>query len=563
LALYREWRPQTFADVVGQEHVVRTLKNALATGNVAHAYLFCGPRGTGKTTIARLLAKAINCRSPRHGEPCNACDSCIAVAHASSIDVIEIDGASYGLVDDIRDLREKIQMAPSGGGRRVYIIDEVHMLGRGAFAALLKTIEEPPPHAVLILATTEPQKVPLTITSRCQRFEFHRLTVGQIDGQLRKVLAAGKVSAEDEVARTIARKAEGSLRDALTLLDQCLAFATGPLTMDDVRSVLGSVKDDVLLTLAGYVAAGDLRGCLETVAALVDQGEDLRQLLKDLVAMFRDLLVLRLSPDTPGLTLSADPAKLAEAAQALAVGRIRAILGILLGRDNEMRWSGQPRLILEMALLEAAGPEPAATSEVENARDEARAAGEGTPAKARGAGASASRAKPGAKRPSKAVEPGAKGSPPAGAAAHAAAASPPGKAPPATADQLGQVQAKWTEFSDQLKKKSVSTHALLREAEPAAFDGRQLVIGFNHSALRDLASRDEHRRLIEGLLSELLGQKVAVSCRLSGEVKAEVAAGAEVPAGAEPGQAGKAEDPLVKAAREVFGDDVVEVDDQG
>lgn len=553
-ALYREWRPQTFAEVVGQEHVVRTLKNALAGGNVAHAYLFCGPRGTGKTTVARLLAKAINCRSRRDGEPCNECDSCVAVTQGSSLDVIEIDGASYGLVDDIRDLREKIQMAPVGAGRRVYIIDEVHMLGRGAFAALLKTIEEPPPHAVLILATTEPQKVPLTITSRCQRFDFHRLSVAQIEAQLKKVVAKAGVQTEDEVLKTVARKAEGAMRDALSLLDQCLAFAAGPLTMDDVRAVLGSVEDDVLLALAGQVAAGDLRGCLDTVAHLVDQGEDLRQFLKDLIALFRDILVVKLSPDAPGLVLSIDPARLAEAAGAFDAGRVRDVIETLLSRDNEMRWSPQPRLVLEMALLEAAGPRTAKVV---------------APAVAESASAPAAKQEaPVQATPGLADRPGPADPKPGAAAKSVDDAA--GPAVKASSPALAEAQAKWPEFSEALKKRSVSTHAVMREAEPVGYEGQALVIAFNHSALRDLANRDEHRKAIEDALAEALGRKTPAICRLASEKTATTARDG---AGAAEGKSaaettprknrGKAKDPLVKAAEDMFGRDVVEIDDEG
>ena len=527
-ALYREWRPQTFGEVVGQEHVVRTLKNALEGGSVAHAYLFSGPRGTGKTTVARLLAKAINCHSRQDGEPCNRCESCAAVTRGSSLDVIEIDGASYGLVDDIRDLREKIQMTPSGQGRRVYIIDEVHMLGRGAFAALLKTIEEPPPHAVLILATTEPQKVPVTITSRCQRFDFHRLSAAQIETQLRKVIAAVGVEAEAEVARIIARKAEGAMRDALSLLDQCLAFAAGPLTKEDVRTVLGGVRDDILSALAEQVAAGDLRGCLETVADLADQGDDLRGVLKDLIALFRDVLAVKLSPDVPGLALSVDPAHLTELAAAFDPGRVMDIIGVLLARDNEMRWSPQPRLVLEMALLQAAAAAQATPTvrAVQVTPSPVPAPAAPTRARQRSVRQTSSG------RDALTVDGPTTGEHPQGV-------------PPA----LAEIRAKWTEFSEALKKRNVSTHALLREAEPNRLDGSALVIAFNHSALRDLANREEHRKVIEDTLSEVLGRKTAVICRLAAELKAN------------DGQGG-AKDPLVRAAEEIFGGAVVEIEDE-
>ncbi|NLK51426.1 MAG: DNA polymerase III subunit gamma/tau [Syntrophomonadaceae bacterium] len=246
VALYREWRPQNFQNVVGQTHVTRTLLNALQQGRISHAYLFCGPRGTGKTSVAKILAKAVNCSEAQEGEPCNQCVSCRAIVEGSSLDVLEIDAASNRGIDEIRELRERVQYAPSGGRFRVYIIDEVHMLTTEAFNALLKTLEEPPSHVIFVLATTEAHKVPATILSRCQRFDFRRITPAELIERLKLVAEHQQIEISEEAIMAIVRAAEGGLRDALSLLDQCIGFATNAITLEEVNQVLGTVSEEFL-----------------------------------------------------------------------------------------------------------------------------------------------------------------------------------------------------------------------------------------------------------------------------------------------------------------------------
>ncbi len=293
LVLARKWRPQTFAEVIGQDHVTVTLMKAVEKGRLAHAYLFTGPRGCGKTTTARLLAKVINCEAPKDSEPCNECSSCLAVMEGRHLDVFEIDGASNRGIDEIRDLREKIGYAPAQSPSKIYIIDEVHMLTPQAFNALLKTLEEPPSHVYLVFATTEPHKVPSTILSRCQRFNFKRLELGEITGQLEAICGKERMEYDPEALLLISRRAEGSMRDAESLLDQCISASEKKLDLELVRAVLGLVDSQIIARLLGAVAERDRGLALALVDEVVTSGLDLEKFFLAYIEGLRNLLVLR------------------------------------------------------------------------------------------------------------------------------------------------------------------------------------------------------------------------------------------------------------------------------
>ncbi len=293
LSLYRKYRPQTFAEVIGQEHIVHTITNALNSGRVAHAYLFAGPRGTGKTTFARLLAKGLNCAKGTTGSPCGSCDQCERIASGFSVDVIEIDGASNRGIDEIRELRERVRFAAVEARSKVYIIDEVHMLTNEAFNALLKVLEEPPANVVFIFATTEAHKIPPTILSRCQKFDFRRFNLAQTLTLLEKVVAAENVNAEQEALALVARQAEGGLRDALAILDQCLAMDPQTLTVQTVVHVMGIVRRDALAQLSANLLKADLAATLQLVNELLNEGVDVRQLARDLALYVRDILLVK------------------------------------------------------------------------------------------------------------------------------------------------------------------------------------------------------------------------------------------------------------------------------
>lgn len=351
VALYRQWRPQDFDALVGQKAVKTTLKNALASGKIAHAYLFSGPRGTGKTSMARILAKALNCEQGPTAEPCGQCSNCQRIVQGTSLDVIEIDAASNTSVDNIRDLREQVAFTPSESRYKVYIIDEVHMLSTGAFNALLKTLEEPPAHAVFILATTDPQKVPATIQSRCQRFEFRRVTVDEIAEHLAMVAAGSGIEADADALRLIAIQAEGGMRDALSLLDQCGVMAKR-VTVATVREVLGIVGREALHELTGAIGRRQLPQALATLNLLLEQGKDVKQVLTELIEYLRALVLYLAVPDYEEIYLTDTKEALAELAPLFGRDRLLAAEERLHSAIQELRGSMRPRITAELCLLD-------------------------------------------------------------------------------------------------------------------------------------------------------------------------------------------------------------------
>lgn len=351
VALYRQWRPQDFDALVGQKAVKTTLKNALASGKIAHAYLFSGPRGTGKTSMARILAKALNCEQGPTAEPCGQCSNCQRIVQGTSLDVIEIDAASNTSVDNIRDLREQVAFTPAESRYKVYIIDEVHMLSTGAFNALLKTLEEPPAHAVFILATTDPQKVPATIQSRCQRFEFRRVTVDEIAEHLAMVAAGSGIEADADALRLIAIQAEGGMRDALSLLDQCGVMAKR-VTVATVREVLGIVGREALHELTGAIGRRQLPQALATLNLLLEQGKDVKQVLTELIEYLRALVLYLAVPDYEEIYLTDTKEALAELAPLFGRDRLLAAEERLHSAIQELRGSMRPRITAELCMLD-------------------------------------------------------------------------------------------------------------------------------------------------------------------------------------------------------------------
>jgi DNA polymerase-3 subunit gamma/tau len=347
---YRKWRPQTFAEVNGQDHVTRTLRNAVASGRVAHAYLLCGPRGTGKTTTARLLAKAVNCTSPQDGEPCDRCDSCVAVREGRALDLVEMDAASNRGIDDIRELRERVGYAASGGRFKVYLIDEVHELTQQAFDALLKTLEEPPAHVIFVLATTDAHRVPATIVSRCQRFDLTRARLPDLVARLRAIAAAEGVAIDDEALHAVARAATGSFRDAVGLLEQLVASYGHELSPEQVRAGLGLTGDARALDLARAAIEGDLAAGLTLIAAVRDDGVDLRQFTREVVARLRALLLIRAGVEAAAEADGAEQPALAELASGADVATITRALKAFGGAD--FRADPQASLPLELALVD-------------------------------------------------------------------------------------------------------------------------------------------------------------------------------------------------------------------
>lgn len=358
-ALYRKWRPTGFDEVRGQDAIVKTLKNQIMSGRVGHAYLFCGTRGTGKTSIAKIFAKAVNCAHPEEGSPCGLCAMCQQIAAGASLNVVEIDAASNNGVENIREIREQVQYPPTDGRYRVYIIDEVHMLSIGAFNALLKTLEEPPSYVIFILATTEVHKIPITILSRCQRYDFKRISTDTIAAHLQELTKAEQLEAEEKALRYVAKAADGSMRDALSLLDQCAAFHFGErLTYDHVLEILGAADYSVFSQLFRAVQEKETKTCMAVLEDLIQQGRDLSQLVTDFIWYLRNLLLVKATGDAEEmLDLSEDHlARLREEAAGAQEETLMRYIRIFSELSGQLRLASQKRVLVEVALIKLTRP---------------------------------------------------------------------------------------------------------------------------------------------------------------------------------------------------------------
>ncbi len=358
-ALYRKFRPAEFEEVKGQEHIVTTLKNQIQAERIGHAYLFCGTRGTGKTTVAKIFAKAVNCEQPVDGSPCGSCPSCQAIAAGNSMNVIEIDAASNNGVDNIREIREEINYPPQQGRFKVYIIDEVHMLSIGAFNALLKTLEEPPSYVIFILATTEAHKIPITILSRCQRYDFRRISIDTITARLQELIQKEGVEAEERAIRYIAKAADGSMRDALSLLDQCIAFYLGQtLTYDHVLEVLGAVDTEVFSGLLRSLIKKDITGSIARLEELIMQGRELGQFVIDFTWYLRNLLLIQSADDMEEvLDMSSENLRLLkEEAQMISPDVLMRYIKVCSDLTGQLRFSTQKRILIEIAIIKLCRP---------------------------------------------------------------------------------------------------------------------------------------------------------------------------------------------------------------
>lgn len=356
IALYRTWRSQTFRDVVGQRHITQTLQNSLRENRLSHAYLFNGPRGTGKTSTAKILAKAINCLNGPSEEPCNQCSACERITEGAVMDVVEIDAASNRGVEEIRDIRDKVKYAPTEVRQKVYIIDEVHMLTTEAFNALLKTLEEPPAHVMFILATTEPHKIPATIISRCQRFDFRRVSMEDEVGRLQYVCDQERISIDTEALHYIARLSDGGMRDALSLLDQAASFATGEIQLADILSITGGIASDQFKKLVTYIKELNLGAALELIDSFMQEGKSADKCIENLIHYFRDLLMVRMVPNSPVIAERVfDMAELKEIASHFTPSEMMSMIETLNHYQSEMKYSVQPQTLLEIAIMKISG----------------------------------------------------------------------------------------------------------------------------------------------------------------------------------------------------------------
>jgi DNA polymerase III subunit gamma/tau len=521
-ALYRRWRPQRFGEVVGQQHVIRTLRNAIASGQVAHAYLLAGPRGIGKTSIARLIAKAVNCPKAADGEPCDTCPACVSIRDGRFLDLIEIDAASNRGIDEMRDLREKVRFAPSEGQYKVYVVDEAHQLTSEAFNALLKTLEEPPPHVIFVLATTESQKIPATIVSRTQRFDLRRIPHKEMTAHLEKIAASEKMRVDPKALEAIARHAQGSLRDAESILDQLSSFSSdGSVSLTDVSDLLGTADWEEIASLFDALSTGDGTGAVALVGTLVDEGRDLHLFTRRAIEHVRALVLVRSTGKPPETISEAAAARVREQATHFTHDRLARVAKRLVEAEQQLRTGEGTPLPLELAVLEltAGGPaEPQPT--VPGPQPTTRAA---APATQRRAPA------PPPSRPRAVIDIATRRAPATEQAAPAVGAASP-------AVDLVQVREAWSSVVELTRARSISKASQLLTAEPLAIDGMTVVLGFADDFARSFW-QDRERPELERDLSSALGTAVRVKC------VRQTAPETAVPA---------TEDPMLRAALETF-----------
>ncbi len=565
-ALARKWRPQRFEDVVGQEGTTRTLQNAITAKRIHHAYLFTGPRGVGKTTIARIFAKALNCDSVPEPtpQPCGQCVPCKEIAAGISPDVIEIDGASNRGIDDIRELRERVRYTPTHSRYKVYYIDEVHMLTTEAFNALLKTLEEPPPHVKFLFATTEPHKVIATITSRCLRFDLRRIPMGVIAERLQRLAEAEAIAAEPGALMLIARCAEGSMRDAESILDQVVAFAGKTVGMRDVGEILGLVNDEVFWELDGAVVEGNVEAAIRVAGGVVDEGRDVRRFIEELIAHYRDLLVALSSQDPAKVLDLPDETvkKIVEVAPHFNRDQLLHIIELLAHAEEQLRYAISPQVTLEVALIKLVrSRDRVPLDAVLDRIEQLRAQGPGLPGAARSPDHQAdlfsgSKKKPSAPRPMTMSSPGAPASGPASAGP--ASYSNPPAASSAVLEPLSEREASefselWARVLEAFEGQGPSLRASIAAGRIVSFDDDELVIGFGEADVYhyEQVSKRESRGLVEDFLENALGKPVRVRFT-------RIANDDEKASASAPQRHRLADDPLVQKSIELFGGKLIQ-----
>lgn len=492
-ALYRKFRPQEFEDVKGQDAIVTTLKNQIKAGRIGHAYLFCGTRGTGKTTVAKILAKAVNCENPIDGSPCGECPSCKAIAAGNSMNVIEIDAASNNGVENIRQIREEVTYSPTEGKYKVYIIDEVHMLSIGAFNALLKTLEEPPAYVIFILATTESHKIPITILSRCQRYDFRRISMDTIALRIKELMAEEQVEVEEKAVRYIAKAADGSLRDALSLLDQCIAFYLGQkLTYDNVLEVLGAVDTEIFSKLLRAVLLEDVAGAIRLIEEMVTEGRELGQFVTDFTWYLRNLLLLKgfdqmeevLDISSENLALLKEEAELVDAEILMRYIRIFSEL------SNQVKYSSQKRILIEIAVIKLCKPsmEQSTDSITDRLAKLEKRMEEGIPVAAVQSAVSQTAALPTAE---------------------------PKQRPQLTKAVPEDVQQAVRSWNSILQDMPGATKIFLKQAHLSLGGDNRLMVVLDDPVGAEMVGREDHRKEIERIISERIDRDIEISVQLN------------------------------------------------
>ncbi|KGK89429.1 DNA polymerase III subunit gamma/tau [Desulfosporosinus sp. HMP52] len=548
LALYREWRPKLFRDIVGQEHISKTLLNALKQDKIAHAYLFSGPRGTGKTTAAKILAKALNCEERNGQEPCNKCSSCISIDQGSAMEVFEIDAASNRGINEIRDLRENIKLSSIQGKHKVYIIDEVHMLTTEAFNALLKTLEEPPPKVVFILATTEVQKIPLTILSRVQRFEFHRISIEGIQRRLTEVCASLKREVNPNALVVIAQKSEGGLRDALSILDQCL-LQEGPIGVEEVYLVLGMVGETYSSKLVDELASDDYGKCINFLSDGIQQGRDPRQIIRELLDYLRQMLLTAATGDTPMVAPHIQE-RLIKQSKQIGISRILKWISILLQGEGQLKYASNARLAAELLLVQTIY---GTQHQLMNGQEEVLQRLSALEQQIQGV--SPINKVPREVKSSKISNTGVLNTLNNVVKTEVVENTSNLEQAPASISKLTieSVQERWNDVMEQVKKRKKSTQAFLMEGRPVQLKGNNLVILFREgcSFHKDKVNQAENRKTVEEVLNLMFGTTLILQNIMENEFKTINDQDNQV--------VKNQEQVLIDKAKDLFGSDLIEV----
>jgi DNA polymerase-3 subunit gamma/tau len=545
LALYREWRPRTFKDIVGQDHITKTLLNALKQKKVAHAYLFSGPRGTGKTTAAKVLAKALNCEQRNGEEPCNHCASCLSIDHGSAMEVFEIDAASNRGIDEIRDLRENVKLSAIQGKHKVYIIDEVHMLTTEAFNALLKTLEEPPAQVVFILATTEVQKIPLTILSRVQRFEFHRISVENIQRRLVEVCTSLSRQVNPKALVVIAQKSEGGLRDALSILDQCL-LQDDPIEVEDVYQVLGMIGETFSAQLAEALLSSDYAKSLTLLSEGIEQGRDPRQIIRELLDYLRQMLLTAATGETP-LVAPHIQEQLIQQSKQIGISQMLRWISILLQGEGQLKYASNARLATELLLVQTIHEsQPALSSDQEAILKRLSVMEQQIQAAPIVRGDRPERKSP---LPAPKVPKGETAIVDSLELGNTAEGPKPNL-------NIARIQERWNDVLDQVKKRKKSTQAFLMEGKPVQLEENTLTILFREgcSFHKDKVSQSENRQTIEDVLEKLFGISLTLQNFMENEFQTKETA--------ESLDLKTQEQALINKAKDMFGADLVVVKEE-